>query len=107
MSASEVAKKLEVDDARVGVWIAGSTVNNPVEFSIAIIDLAREHGFEVNEEQWEEDRPIFTTGAPTYDMIEDLGTLTDIALDYLNDNVTEGYYFDFNDGLALFKEPTE
>jgi hypothetical protein len=107
MSASEVAKKIQVDDSRVGVWIAGSSVNSPIHFSIAIVDLAVEHGFEINEEQWKEDQPLFTTGEPTFDMIEDLGTLTDIALDYLNDNVTDGYYFDFNDGLCLFKEQVD
>lgn len=97
-------KKIQVDDSRVGVWIDGASVHTPVEFSIAIVDLAREHGLEIQEEQWEEDRPIFTTGEPTFEMIEDLGILTDIALDYLNDNVSDGYFFDFNNGLYLFKE---
>lgn len=104
---SPTDKKIPVDDTRLGVWIDGASVHSPIQFSIAIVDLAVKHGFEINEEQWKEDQPLFTEGTPTFEMIEDLGTLTDIALDYLNDNVTEGFYFDFNDGLCLFKEPTE
>lgn len=101
----ETSKKIEVDDSRIGVWIDGASVNNPIEFSIAIVDLAIKHGFEIDEKQWEEDRPVFTSGEPSFELIEDLGTITDIALDYLNDSVSEGYFFDFNDGLCLFKEP--
>lgn len=96
--------KIQVDDTMVGCWIEGASVNTPIEFSIAIVDLARKHGFEIHEEQWEEDRPIFTTGEPTFEMVEDLGWASDAALEYLNSNLPDGYFFDFNDGLCLFKD---
>lgn len=97
-------KKIQVDDTRLGVWIEGASVNNPVEFSVAIVDLAIKHGFELDTETWEADRPKWNTEEATFEMVEDLGYVTDFALDYLNQNVTEGYYFDFADGLVLVKE---
>lgn len=100
------SKKIEVDDTKLGAWIPGASVNNPVEFSVAIVDLAIKHGFELDTESWEADRPKWNTEEATFEMVEDLGYVTDFALDYLNASVTEGYYFDFNDGLALFKEVT-
>lgn len=105
--SSETGKKIQVDDSRLGVWIAGASVNNPVEFSVAIVDLAIKHGFELETEQWEKDRSVWNTDEQTFEMVEDLGFVTDSALDYLNANLTEGYFLDFNDGLCLFKEPTE
>lgn len=93
-----------VTEAECGVWIAGSTVNNPIAFSVAIVDLAIANGFEVQTEVWEADRPVFASGEPTFDMLEDLGFLTDLALDFLNENVTDGFYFDFDDGLVLYRD---
>lgn len=94
----------DVTVENVGCWIAGSSVNNPIEFSVAIVDLAIGQGLEVVTETWEADRSVFLEGEPDFEMVEDLGYLTDVALDYLNENVAEGFYFDFDDGLCLFQE---
>lgn len=94
----------DVTDEHCGTWIEGSSVNSPVEFSVAIVDLAIANGFEIETEAWEADRPYFASGEATFEMVEDLGAVTDFALDYLNQNVTEGFYFDFADGLVLFAE---
>ena len=95
----------EVTETEVGCWIDGSSVRNPIEFSIAIVELAIDNGMpDVVMETWRADREVFLDGEPSFDMIEDLGFLTDAALDYLNTEVREGFFFDFNDGLYLFKE---
>jgi len=53
---------LPVTEANVGVWIEGSSARNPFEFNVAIVELARKHHFEINEEQWEKDVPVFIDG---------------------------------------------
>lgn len=93
----------EVTDAHCGVWIEGASVRNPIEFSVAIVDLAVSYGFEV-EPTWDLDRPKFLSGDYSFDMLEDLSFVTDVALDYLNVNVADGYYFEFEDGLCLFRD---
>lgn len=100
-------KKIKVDDTKLGVWIPGASVNNPVEFSVAIVDLAVKNGLEIDTAQWEADRPLWNTEEASFEMVEDLGYITDFALDYLNSNVTEGYYFDFGNGLILVKNLEE
>jgi hypothetical protein len=97
----------DVTDANLGVWIEGSSVRSPIEFSIAIVDLAVSHGFEINTETWERDKPTMLGEDPEFDLIEDLGFVTDAALDFLNGSVPRDYYFDFEDGLCLFKEDYE
>ena len=97
----------DVTEADCGTWIAGSSVNNAIEFSVAIVDLAIANGFDIQTDVWEADRPLWDNGEATFEMVEDLGFLTDFALDFLNANVTEGFFFDFSDGLCLFREPTE
>lgn len=100
-----------VTDADLGCWIEGASVRNPVEFSVAIVELARHNGLEMDDEAWDADIPIFLRQVDepelTYDMLEDLGFVTDAALDFLNENLPDGYYFDFEDGLYLFREQDE
>lgn len=94
----------EVTDEHLGCWIEGASVRTPIEFSVAIIDLAVSHGMKLNTEAWEADRPYFERGEATFDMIDDLSFLTDVALDYLNGNLPVEFYFDFADGLCLFRD---
>jgi len=95
---------LPVTDANLGVWIQGSSVHNPFEFNIALVELARSRHFEIDAEQWERDKPVFLEGEPTFEMVEDLGFIAESALDYLNSILPDGYYLDFDDGLVLFSE---
>lgn len=100
-------KLSDVSDAEIGVWIAGSSVHNPIEFNIAIVDLAAIHGLEINLESWGADVWIFTEGTPTFEMIEELGFVAQDAFDYLNSLLPDGYYFDIDDGFRLCKEEKE
>ena len=90
-----------VTESDCGLWIAGSSVNNPVEFSVAIVNLAISHGFELEKDAWDSDVPVFLSGEADYDMIEDLGYVTDAALEFMGDILPKGFYFDFQDGLVL------
>ncbi len=94
---------LPVTDDNLGIWIEGKPVLNPFEFSVAVVELARMHHFEVETEVWENDKPIFLNGDPTFEMVQDLGFIAERALDYLNSILPFGYYFDIDGGLQLFK----
>lgn len=94
---------LLVTDEHLGVWIEGKPVLNPFEFSVAIVELARQHHFEVETEAWEADKPTFLNGTPTFEMTRDLGFIAERALDYLNSILPPDYYFDIDGGLQLFK----
>lgn len=98
---------IEVTTKDLGCWIEGASVRNPIEFSIAIVELAIRHGFEVETSVWTADREVFLNGEPTFEMLEDLGIVTDVALDFLNTNLPEGFYFDFEDGLVLYQDEDE
>lgn len=98
---------LPVTEKNVGVWIEGSSARNPFEFNVALVELARKHHFEINEEQWEKDVPVFIDGEPTFEMVEDLSAIAESSLEYLNSILPDGYYFDFDDGLCLFAEVDE
>jgi hypothetical protein len=93
---------LNVSEKNLGVWVPQK--ENTFEFNIEIVELAREHHFEFNESAWDNDKPMFLAGHATFDMVEDLGFLTDSALDYLNSILPVGYYLDFEDGLVLFRD---
>jgi hypothetical protein len=94
---------LSVTDANLGVWISNAD-KNPFEFNILLVEFARMHHFQVNEEVWNADVPIFLTGSPTFEMVTDLGFISQSAVDYLNSMLPDGYYFDFDGGLCLFSE---
>jgi hypothetical protein len=97
-------KLSDVTEADLGQWVAGATTYNPVEFNIAIVELAIRNGFELDGEAWEADKPKFLAGDATYDMIEDLGYISDEALACLNGQLPDWYYFDFDDGLVLYHD---
>lgn len=92
---------LNVTDEHLGVWVPKT--DNAFEFNLAIVDLAREHHFEMNHEVWEADKPMFLNGHATFDMVQDLGFITDMAVLYLNGILPENYFFDIDEGLQLFR----
>ncbi len=101
-SHGEQSLTLDVTDENLGVWVAKT--EDPIAFNVAIVDLAREHHFDMNHEVWENDRPMFENGHATFDMVDDLGFITQLALVYLNSVLPAGYYLDIDNGLCLFKE---
>lgn len=98
----------EVTAADCGVWVAGASVNNPLEFSVGIVELAKANGFDTTE-QWEIDKPKILAGDIDFDTLDSLSLTTDSALEFLNSEsgLPDGFYFDFNDGLCLFFEQPE
>jgi hypothetical protein len=94
----------EITQNDLGCWIAGSTVNTAAEFSVAIVELARKCGMELEVKIWEEDVPKFLDGTADIDALEDLGGITDAAMDFMTSQLPEDYYFAFDDGLYLYKD---
>jgi hypothetical protein len=94
----------EITDTHLGVWIEGASKRNPIEFSVAIVELAMFYGMEIEVDQWHADRPKFMSGDYDFEMMEDLGFVTDVSLEYLNEKLPANYFFDFDDGLCLFRE---
>lgn len=93
---------LNVTDEDLGVWVAKQ--DDPIAFNVAIVDLARDHHFDMNHEVWELDKPMFLNGHATFDMVRDLDLVVNFAVSYLNGLLPDGYYLDIDDGLQLFKE---
>lgn len=93
-------KKLE---PKLGQWLPPT--ENPVALGVAVVDLAISHGFDIEVKIWEEDRPIFLEGEPTPEMLEDLMFISDFSLQYLEEQLPEGYVFVANkeEGLILIK----
>lgn len=96
----------QVTDADLGQWVAGSTTYTPMQFNVAVIDLAISLGFEIETEAWEEDRPLFIEGGEdvSFDMIEDLGYVFEEAVAWMNSQLPDYFYFDIEDGLCLFHD---
>ena len=88
----------------VGCWLSGSTTYTSAEFSVKIVEIALEHGMEILKEVWDADVPKFLDGTADIDALEDLASISDAAMDYLDSLLPEGYYFEFDDGLYLRKE---
>lgn len=99
-----MTKLSEVTEADLGQWIAGATTYNPVEFNVHIVDLAVSHGFELDYDTWASDKPKFLAGEAEYDMIEDLGYVSDQAIAWMNQQLPDWFYFDFLEGLHLCKD---
>ena len=81
-----------------GLIIDGSHVNS-VDFTIAVIELAINYGFgeQIDIKKFETDKAIFNARAADIDMHEALDFLYYDALEYLNDHVVDGFWFDVDD----------
>lgn len=96
----------EVTDADLGQWVAGATTYTPMQFNVAVVDLAISLGFEIEMTAWEEDKPLFINGGEdvSFDMIEDLGYVFEEAVAWMNSQLPDYFYFDIDDGLVLFHD---
>lgn len=96
----------EVTDEDLGQWVAGATTYTPMQFNVAVVDLARSLGFDMEDAAWEEDKPKFLNGGDdvSFDMIEDLGYLFEEAVAWMNSQLPDYFYFDLDDGLVLFHD---
>ena len=90
-------------EPKLGQWLPAS--DNPVHLGVAVVDLAIEHGYDIIIEEWEEDKPIFLGGEPTPQMLEDLMFVSDFALQFLEEQLPEGFVFAAgSNGLVLEKK---
>lgn len=90
-------------EPKLGQWVPPT--ENPVALGVAVVDLAILHGFDIEVKIWEEDKPTFLEGNPTPEMLEDLMFISDFSLQYLEEQLPEGYVFvaSNEEGLVLTK----
>jgi len=85
----------------LGVWLEGCIQYNPTEQNLAIIKLAIKHGWrDYDMEAWQEMYDLnlhATPEPPTYSDTEDLAWVLDDAVEWLNNQLPDGYYFTFED----------
>lgn len=87
---------MNLSDAETGCYIDGSHMDN-IQFTLCVIELAHNHGFELDWEQFIKDATAL--GAAEAMMEEDelfeilnaLDWTYEDALDYLNDNTRPGF----------------
>lgn len=84
----------------VGVFVAGATENDSVEQNFKIIDFAITNGFKIDEQElaYAKDEYANDYDALGWGWFEDIGYVTEEALEYLNTNcVEQGVVFTFVD----------
>jgi hypothetical protein len=86
-------------------WLADGVVKETSELrlDVAIVNLAIEHGFDVELEVWKEDEPTFLDGHPTQEMLQDLRYVAMVAGQYLSDRLPQGYQF-YGQGAEIYLE---
>lgn len=89
-------------DLKLGVWIEAEK-NNSIKFMVDLVDLALKHGYDILQEVWNNDKPIFLDGTATEEMIEDLLVIADFSAQYLDEQLPDGYEFMFDKGLVLVR----
>lgn len=94
---------IEVTDSDLGVLVSYKA-DKPYEyeeFQIAVVEFAMKHGYDINTEIWEEDKPKFFTGEADQSMREDLFYAFDYCVQWLDEELTEGYKVETQDGHGL------
>ena len=91
----------------VGCYIDGSHMNS-IDFTLAVIDFAVEHGFEIDNEQYNKDREWMNSEEDDEDLYLDILNALDWtyedALEYLNDNTREGFVWTVEDQSLFLEE---
>jgi hypothetical protein len=93
-------KKMKYGKSDVGVFVAGATENDSVEQNFKIIDFAITNGFEIDEQElaYAKDEYAEEKDQLGFGWFEDIGYVTEQALEYLNKNCVErGVVFTFVD----------
>ena len=89
-----------------GCVIDGSHMNS-IDFTLAVIDLAIDAGFEIDEERYKKDiedyRNDWLSEETLYEVLESLDWTYDDALEYLNSKLPEGLCYTV-DEQSLFLE---
>jgi hypothetical protein len=90
---------------QVEAWVANGVIKETSELrlDVAIVNLAIEHGFDVELDVWRKDEPIFLEGEPHREMLQDLRYVAMLAGQYLSDNLPQGYEF-YGQGAEIYLE---
>ena len=96
-----------LSDVEVGCYIDGSHMNS-IDFTLAVIDLAVEHGFEIDHEQYRKDIDWMNSEVDDEDIYLDILNALDWtyedAIGYLNDNTREGFVWTVEDQSLFLEE---
>lgn len=92
-------------DEVIEAWLANGVVKETSEMrlDVAIVNLAIEHGFDVELDLWREDESTFLEGEPDHAMQQDLRYVSMIAGQYLMNKLPHGYQF-YGQGTEIFLE---
>lgn len=90
-----------------GCVLDGSHMNS-IDFTLAVIDLAVDAGFEIDEEQYQKDRQWMNSEEDDEDMYLDILNALDWtyedALDFLNTDLPEGLCYTVEDQCLILEE---
>lgn len=96
-----------LSDVEVGCYIDGSHMNS-IDFTLAVIDLAVEHGFEIDHEQYRKDIDWMNSEVDDEDIYLDILNALDWtyedAIEFLNDNTREGFVWTVEDQSLFLEE---
>ena len=90
-----------------GCVIDGSHMSS-IDFTTAVIDLAVDAGFEIDEERYKKDiedyRNDWLSEETLYEVLESLDWTYEDALDFLNDALPNGLYYTVDDQCLILEE---
>ena len=90
-------------EPKLGQWLPPE--EDKIALGVAIVELAMKHGYDINKDAWEADKPVFLSGDISDEMLEDLQVVADFSLQYLEEQLPDGYAFWAGaDGLILEKK---
>ena len=94
---------IDVSDSDCGVWV-DYTKLTPIQFDVAVVEVAIRYGYEVLLDVWNADKPKFLGGIADEEMLDELYILADFSIQYLNEQLPKNYFFDISKlGLVLTK----
>ena len=97
---------IEVTEKDLGLWVGyeEELPDHHIRFQIAVVELARKHGYDINTEIWEEDKLKFFAGESDEEMQRDLFYVFDYSTQWLEEELSEGYKIELQDtGLVIVK----
>lgn len=93
-----------VDDTKLGCWIDCSH-QHFVQLNIDIINLAISCGMPIDMADWEEALSHENDWDPTD--VSELSWIADDAIDWMNSNIDERYYFEIDDNSLYLRRTDE
>ena len=95
-------------DVETGCYIDGSHMSS-FDFAVAVIEVAHDHGFEIEYDQFVKDIQEYRNGDldddTVYEILDSVDWTYEDALDYLNDNTRPGLVWVVREqGLILMDE---